>query len=77
LSVAVSPVAGLTVAVRLTVPLNPPLGVTLIVDVPEPPTDIVRLVGLALIAKSGVCTWSVIVAVVCDSKPLVPVTVTV
>lgn len=76
LSVAVSPVA-LTVATKLTTPLNPPLGVTVIVEDPVPPTGTVSDVGLAVIVKSGVVTWSVMVAVVCNSEPLVPVTVTV
>jgi hypothetical protein len=67
----------LTVAVRLTVPAKPLTGVTLIVDVPVPPMATVMLVGLADIVKSGVVTWSVITALVCDSSPLVPVTVTV
>lgn len=75
-SVAVSPVA-LTVEVRLTVPLNPLRAEMVIVEDPEPPTGIVSELGLAVIVKSGVVTWSVMVAVVCDSKPLVPVTVTV
>ena len=56
LSVAVSPVDGLTVAVRLTVPLNPPLGVMVIVEVPDPPTAMLIEVGLAVMEKSGVVT---------------------
>ncbi len=74
---AVSPVDGLTVAVRLTVPLNPLMGVMVIVEVPVPPTDMVNEAGLAVMVKSGVVTCSVITAVVWESKPLVPVTVTV
>jgi len=74
---AVSPVDGLTVAVRLTVPLNPLMGVMVIVVVPVPPTDMVNEAGLAVMVKSGVVTCSVITAVVWESKPLVPVTVTV
>lgn len=77
LRLAVRPVEGFTVAVRLTVPVKPPLGVTLMVEVPVPPTEMLIDVGLAVIVKSGVCTWSVMTAVVCDRVPLVPVTVTV
>ena len=77
LRVAVRPVDGLTVAVRLTVPLNPLTGVTLIVDVPDELVETVRLVGLAVIVKSGVVTWRVMTAVVWCRSPLVPVTVTV
>ena len=67
----------LTVATRLTTPLNPPSGAMVIVELPVPPMDMVRDVGLAVIVKSGVVTTSVIIAVVCDSVPLMPVTVTV
>jgi len=76
LSVAVSPVE-LTVATRLTMPLNPPLGVMLIVEVPVPPVDILIEVGLAVMVKSGWLTTSVIMAVVWDSVPLMPFTLTV
>jgi len=64
-------------AVRVTVPVNPPDGVTVIVDMPWPPVVKVMLVGLALREKSGCDTMTVIVAVVWASEPLVPVTVTV
>ena len=77
LRVAVRPVDGLTVAVRLTVPVNPLTGVTLIVDAPDELVESVILVGLADMVKSGVVTCSVMTAVVCDNEPLVPVTVTV
>ena len=77
LSVAVSPVA-LTVAARLTRPLNPPVGVMLIIDCWLPPRLVmVTNVGLAIIEKSGVVTTSVMTAVVWASPPFVPVTVTV
>jgi hypothetical protein len=48
----VRPVAGTTVAVRLTTPLNPWRAVTVIVEVPLAPARIVTLVGLAAIVKS-------------------------
>ncbi len=38
----------------MTVPLNPFRLVTTIVEMPEEPAGIVRLFGLAVIAKSGV-----------------------
>jgi hypothetical protein len=73
LTVAVRPADALTV--RATVPVNPLTGETVIAEVPETPALTVRLVGLALIVKST--TLTVIVPVVCDSVPLIPVTVTV
>jgi len=75
LRVHVSPVDGEIVAVRLTVPVPPLRPITLIVEVPATPGVVLTVVGLANIWKST--TWTVIVAVVCDSVPLVPVTVTV
>jgi hypothetical protein len=62
--------------VRLTVPVNPFTGATVIVEVPIAPARIVTAVGLAVIWKSGTATLKVTVAV-WDSVPLVPVTVTV
>jgi hypothetical protein len=50
--VHVRPVAGDTVAARLTVPLKPFRAVTVTVEVPEAPARIVTVVGLAAIAKS-------------------------
>jgi hypothetical protein len=50
--VHVSPVAGETVAVRLTTPANPLSAVTVIVEVPAVPTVVVTVVGLAAIVKS-------------------------
>ncbi len=63
----------------VTVPVNPPDGVTVIVDVPWPPAVKVMFVGLAVNVKSTttVRNMMVIVAVVWDNGPLVPVTVTV
>jgi len=52
--VQVRPVAGDTVAVKLTTPLKPCNAVTVIVEVPEAPARIVTLDGLAAIVKS--CT---------------------
>jgi hypothetical protein len=63
--------------VMVTVPVNPPDGVTVIVDVPWLPDVMVMFVGLAVSAKSTGDTMTVIVAVVWDTGPLVPVTVTV
>jgi hypothetical protein len=51
-SVQVRPVAGATVAVRLTVPVNPWTAVTVIVEVPAVPALTVTLVGLAATVKS-------------------------
>ena len=59
--VHVRPVAGDTVAVRATAPLNPLTAVTVIVEVAVPPTLIEAEVGLALIVKSW--TTNVMVAV--------------
>jgi len=70
----VSP-AGETLVVRATVPVKPLTGITVIVDVPATPGVVFTMVGLANIWKST--TWTVIVAVVWDRDPLVPVTVTV
>jgi hypothetical protein len=50
--VHVKPVAGDTVAVKLTTPLKPWSAVTVIVEVPLAPARIVTLVGLAAIVKS-------------------------
>jgi hypothetical protein len=73
LRVQVKP-AGETDEVSETVPVNPLTGATVIVDVAVPPTVVVTLVGLAVTVKSW--TTNVTVAV-CESEPLVPVTVTV
>ena len=61
---------------RLTVPVRPLTAVTVMVEVPELPASIwAGDTAPAAIVKST--TWNRIVAVVCDSVPLVPVTVTV
>ena len=59
LSVAVRPDDGM--AVRLTVPLNPLIDATVMVEVPLAPALTVMLVGLAVMLKS--CTVKVTVAV--------------
>ena len=51
-SVHVRPVVGDTVADRLTVPVNPFTGKTVIVEVPVEPATNATLVGLAVIVKS-------------------------
>ena len=53
--VQVRPVAGDTVAVRLTTPLKACSAVTVIAEVPDAPARMVALVGLAAIVKS----WTV------------------
>lgn len=62
----------LVVTSRLTVPANPLIGVTTIVEVPATPAFKVTLPGLADIVKSW--TWYATVAER-DMTPLVPVTV--
>jgi hypothetical protein len=54
--VQVSPVAGATEDVRLTVPVNPLMAVTVMVDVPATPALTVTVVGLAVTEKSGTAT---------------------
>lgn len=72
--VQVKPVAGETDDVKVTVPVKPLTGVTVIVDVPAAPARTVTLVGLAVTVKVGVPTLKVTVTV-CDKPPLVPVTI--
>jgi hypothetical protein len=68
--------AGEDDAVRLTVPVNPPDPVTVIVDVPAAPALTVTAVGLADRVKlAGGLTLNVTVAE-WESVPLVPVTIT-
>ncbi len=63
-----------TVSVSVTVPLNPLTPVTVIVEVPEDPTNICET-ELAATVKSVM--WNVIAEVVCASgSGLVPLTVT-
>ncbi len=63
---------------RLTVPVNPLRAVKVIVEVPEEPARIwAGVTALGEIEKSGVAvTLNVMLAVVWDNVPLVPVTVT-
>jgi hypothetical protein len=61
-------------ALRVTAPVNPLTGVTVIADVPVAPAKIVRLLGLVVSVKS----WTATVTVTeWDTPPFVPVTVTV
>src|SRR6266516_4863620 len=69
----VSPVVGETLVVSATVPVNPLTGMTVIMDVAATPGVVFTVVGFAVIVKST--TWTVIVAVVCERDPLIPVTV--
>ena len=67
--------AGTTPAEKVTVPVNPPDGTTLIVEVPATVARLVIEVGVAVRVKSGPPeTW---MFTVLDKDPLVPVTVTV
>ena len=61
--------------VSATVPVKPLTAVTVIVEVPAAPANTCAGVVPAAIVKST--TVNVIAAVVCDSVPSVPVTVTV
>jgi hypothetical protein len=67
----------LAAAVRVTVPVKPLTAVTVIVWVPVAP----GANGPTVVAADGAIekstTWNVITAVVCETPPLVPVTVTV
>jgi len=52
-TVQLRPVEGETLSARLTVPLKPLIGVTVMVEVPEAPTKRLTEVGLEDIVKSG------------------------
>jgi len=56
LSVQVNPVEGDTDDVRVTVPVNELIEVTVIVEVPAVPALTATLVGLAVTEKSGMAT---------------------
>jgi hypothetical protein len=72
------PVVGDTLEVNDTVPVNPATAPTAIVDAARALAFTVTLAGLAEMVKFGATATShVIVAVLCDNVPLVPVTVTV
>jgi hypothetical protein len=74
--VHVSPAGVEAETVNATVPVRPLSAGTVIVEVPEDPASIwAGLTAPAAIVKST--TLKVIAAVVCDSVPSVPVTVTV
>src|SRR6266581_1712289 len=73
-SVHVRP-AGATVLVRVTVPVKPLTGATVMVEVAATPTFTLALVGLAVTVKSGMATLNVTV-MLWDSAAFVPVTVT-
>jgi len=66
--------AGETAEVRVTVPVKPFTGATVIVEMPVDPVLTVTVVGLAVTVKSLTVKVTVAVWV---SDPLVPVTVTV
>ncbi len=72
----VSPVLGETEEERLTELVNPLTGEMVIRSVPDAPASIVTAGEAAAIVKSGTATMYATVAV-CDSDPLIPVTVTV
>src|SRR5215471_3981430 len=76
LKLAVTP-AGRPLTLNATLPLNPPLGVTVTVLVPVPPWATVTAVAVR--EKSGGCTAFTVrlIVVVLVSAPLEPVTVTV
>ena len=75
LRVQVSPLAGEIDVDNVTVPVKPLIAVTVIVELPLTPGVVLTVVGLADIWKST--TRTLIVPVVWDSDPLIPVTVTV
>ena len=66
--------AGETDDVSATVPVNPLIGATVIVEVAAVPAVVVTAVGLAVTEKSVTATVTV---AECVMLPLVPVTVTV
>ena len=58
-------------AKRLTVPVNPPVLVTVIVDDPDPPTMICIVDGLDVTVKSGGAGR--ITVIVCDAVAFAPI----
>jgi len=72
----VRPVLGEIEVESETEPVNPLTGAIVIRSVPDAPASIVTVGDAAVIVKSGTATMYATVAV-CDSDPLVPVTVTV
>jgi len=72
---AVRPVEGETTVLRVTVPVKPPDGVTVIVELPVAP--VLKSAGeVAEIAKSGIATVAATLTAL-DAVPTVPVTLTV
>jgi hypothetical protein len=65
---------GDTELVKVTVPVNPLIGATVIVEVTAVPTRTLAVVGLAVTEKSGTATLYV-TAALCESVPVTPVTV--
>ncbi len=68
--------AGDTGEVRATVPVKPPIGATVMVEVPVAPATIVTLVGLAVTEKSIAAVTVTVTVAECEREPPVPVTVT-
>lgn len=68
------PRAGDAATARLTLPVNPPSGVTWMLLDPELPWTIVTLVGLAVTVKSWTKTMTLVMWL---SEPAAPVIVTV
>jgi len=72
---AVRPVEGETTVLRVTVPVKPPAGVTVIVELPVAP--VLKSAGeVAEIVKSGIATVEATLTAL-DAVPIVPVTLTV
>lgn len=65
------------VALRVTFPVKPPVGVIVQLEVPLLPATKLTLGGVHDRLKSGCVNTTVIVAVVCVTAPLTPVTVAV
>ena len=74
-SVLVHPAGGVVVIERVMLPVKPLIAFAVIVLVEVPGGTKLTVVGFAVKLKST--TWNVMAAVVCDSAPSVPVTVTV
>lgn len=76
MNAAVTPL-GMPVAARVTLPVKPPVGLTVIVLVLLPPSATFRAAGFAESVKPGTVTVRLIVAVSGARVPEVPVMVTV
>ena len=74
---AIRPVRGVTDVDRLRDPVNPFRLVSVTVDVRDELAGKVTIVRLATTLKSGGAITLTLMLTGCDSKPLVPVTVTV